>query len=64
VSHIAVRANNTEGWMFVQSTNYGDEDHLRNLIWDEPSLMPMSEMGLPALSGVPLSLTFYTTFQS
>ena len=48
MSHIAIRTGDTEDWMFVQSTKYGDEDHLRNLIWDRPSLMPMSEMGLPA----------------
>jgi hypothetical protein len=47
MSHIALRTSDAEGWMFAQSTKYGDEDHLRNLIWDEPSLMPMSEMGLP-----------------
>jgi hypothetical protein len=33
--------------MFVQSTNYSDEAFLRDRIWDEPALIPMSEMGLP-----------------
>jgi len=32
--------------MFVQSTNYSDEAFLRDRIWDEPSLIPIAEIGL------------------
>lgn len=33
--------------MFGQSTNYSDEAFLRDRIWEEPALIPVSEMGLP-----------------
>ena len=48
LSHIAIRTGDTKDWLFVESTNYSDEAFLRDRIWEEPSLIPTSEMGLRA----------------
>ena len=52
MSHIAIRTSDAEGWMFVQKTDYSDEDYFVDLILKEPSLIPRAEIGLSAGASV------------
>ena len=46
MAHIAVRTTDNEGWQFVEGTAYRDESFLRDLVYEEPRLIPAREIGM------------------
>ncbi len=44
--NIAMRKNGSQGWEFVEATGYQDEAALRDLLVQEPGLLPLSEIGI------------------
>ena len=46
MAHIAVRISGNEGWQFVEGDRYSSEAFLRDLVYDEPRLIPAREMGI------------------
>ena len=45
MAHIAVRDGDSNGWQFVESVAYPDEAFLRDLVFNEPRLIPAREIG-------------------
>jgi len=46
MSNIAMRNNGSQDWEFVKATGYQDEAALRDLLVQEPALLPLSEIGI------------------
>ena len=44
--HIAIRTTDDVGWQFVEGIRYPDEAFLRDLVFNEPRLIPAHDIGM------------------